>query len=91
MKGECRFVVHFGDIALSVQALITDVLDNFDVLAGTPFGMVNEVTVQMKYQKIWIQGKAYPYGAKPPAPMHNIRRLESVILRNDNSKGSVSW
>ena len=86
VKGECKFYVTFGTLQLKIDALVTDCMD-YDILGGCPFGIANDVVVLMKKQVISIMGKCFPYGAKPPAPpVHDIRRVDSLVLRNDTSR-----
>ena len=84
IRGEVKFTVLFGDLRLVIEALITDTLD-CDVLGGVPFGVANQVIVDLAGEQLSIMGRSYSYGAAPE-PVHEIRRADSVILRNNKSR-----
>ena len=82
--GEARFTVSYGNCELTIDALITDSLD-CDILAGVPFCKLNHVDIHLREEAISIAGMRIPYGSKPNPQHHEIRRSDSIILRNDSA------
>ena len=82
---EVKFSVHFGELELPLTALVMENLD-CDILGGTPFCKENDVSVHFKQEEITIQNIRVPYGTKRPSKPHDIYRVESFVLRNDQHR-----
>ena len=58
-----------------------------DILAGIPFCKTNDIHVHLKVEAISIGSTVnVPYGFKDASSHANIRRIDSVLLRNDIEK-----
>lgn len=80
--GETRLILSRNGIPLSLDALIVTDLD-VDILAGTPFMMMNDVSVRPARFEISIKDlETFSYGMGDSQSNQNtVRRVQSQILR----------
>ena len=84
--GEVHFMLHFDNLNLPITALVIEKLD-CDILAGIPFCKANDIHVHLKAETITIGSTVnIPYGFKDSSSHANIRRIDSILLRNDIEK-----
>ena len=83
--GEVHFTMNFGDHNLPITALVIEKLD-CDILAGIPFCKHNDIHVHLKAETISINTTVIPYGSKHSPQHPKIRRVNSVLLRNNSEK-----
>ena len=89
--GEVHFNVNRDHVDLHLDALAVEELD-VDILAGTPFMALNDISVRPSLQQISIQDSHISYyGAEGPDPPQNhVRRTQSHVLRASPSS-TVIW
>jgi len=85
VHGEVHFTLNFGNLNLPITALVIEKLD-CDILAGTPYCKFNDIHVHLKAETISISSTVIPYGSKHSTDQSKIRRIDSVLLRNDSEK-----
>ena len=83
--GEVHFTMNFGNHDLPITALIIEKLD-CDILAGIPFCKYNDIHVHLKAENISINTTVIPYGSKRSPTNPKIRRVNSILLRNNSEK-----
>ena len=92
VKGEIEIHgITFGNIELSITALVMDSLD-CDILAGTPFCKANDVHIHLKSEQITINDVTVPYGAGKNlrGVKSRIRRVETCVVRNERTQVNPS-
>ena len=77
--------MNFGNHDLPITALVIEKLD-CDILAGIPFCKHNDIHVHLKAETISINTTVIPYGSKHSPKNPRIRRVNSVLLRNNSEK-----
>ena len=89
--GEVHVNVNRDHVDLHLDAFVVEELD-VDILAGTPFMALNDISVRPSLQQISIQGShILYYGAEGPDPPENhVRRTQSHVLRASPSS-TVIW
>ena len=88
--GEVRFTISFGKLELIVEGIVNNSVD-CDILAGIPFCKDNDVDVLCRRELISIGNEGgnpvlIKYGAESDSIQHDIYRVESTVLRNDDAK-----
>ena len=80
--GEVHLTLHRNHVSLLLDALVVEELD-VDILAGTPFMSVNDISVRPAKQQISIQGTHVSYYGDdaPEASPNHIRRTQARVLR----------
>ena len=82
VTGEVHLPLHRNHFKLQLDALVVEELD-VDILAGTPFMAINDVSVRPSRHQISIQDSLFTYsGADDLDTAHNrVRRTQSHVLR----------
>ena len=90
--GETHLTLSRDDKKLSLDALVVDDLD-VDVLAGTPFMILNDVSVRPAKCQVQIQDSlviCYHPGRPSSSQSHAVRRTQSFVLRS-SSPSTTIW
>lgn len=84
--GEVHLKLSRNHLNLQLDALVVDDLD-VDVLAGTPFMVINDISLRPSQQQITIKGSDVTYyGTTVPDPTENhVRRTQAQVLRAPSS------
>ncbi len=91
VTGEVHLKLHRNHFKLQLDALVVEELD-VDVLAGTPFMAINDISVRPSRHQISIQDSHVTYyGTDFTDTAHNrVRRTQSQVLRAP-SASTVVW
>lgn len=82
--GETSFEVSRDSHTLRVDALVAEEM-NDEILGGTPFQRVNDVSPRISAKVVYVGSQKYPYMSQTDARSHN-RRIHIDILKADENQ-----